>query len=168
MQNMVIMHRLSYRGRLEDVSDGLAAANRVVSGLFASPYGLNAALRRRLSVSCQPETVHSISLPLFTVMFLQSHSHVHSLFLRSFSFSFLNLCLPYLSYSLLRSSGWRFIRCMPASFDLHERETNHIIPIKAIKYWRGTDFGSQLIHLLPNLLHKSFGLSFLLPFFPRR
>lgn len=56
---MVIMDCLSYRWRREDVSDGLAAVSRVVSGLFASPYGLSAAFSQRLSVSCQLDPVLS-------------------------------------------------------------------------------------------------------------
>lgn len=69
MQKAVIMDRLSYRGRLEDVLDGLAAVSCVVSALFASLYGLNAGFSEQLSVSCQLDPVHSLF-----------HCHVFCLF----------------------------------------------------------------------------------------
>ena len=73
MQKVVIMDRLSYRWRQEDVSDGLADVSCVVSGLFASPYGLSAAFSQQLSVSCQLEPALCISLPLLLSV-VQSHS----------------------------------------------------------------------------------------------
>lgn len=93
MQKAVIMDRLSYRGRLEDVSDGLAAVSCVVSALFASLYGLNAGFSEQLSVLCQLDPV----LSLF-------HCHVYRLFYTpmcthsflsfSFLFKFLNALTP--------------------------------------------------------------------------
>lgn len=159
MKKAVIMDHLSYRGRLEDVLDGLAAVSCVVSALFASLYGLNAGFSEQLSVSCQLDPVLSLfHCHVFCLFYtpMCTHSFLSFSFLFRFSiFACLNSLTPSSKAQDEEDEIYSFTKSMTdmsQKLPIHESKSVQIC-------------GLQLVHLCLDLLSKPFDFSSLLPFF---